>query len=268
MTRHDHKSAKLPDGTTIPYVEHGDPSGVPVLLLHGITDSLHSFDPIVPHLPPSVRAVAVTQRGHGDAGRPAAGYHVEDFAGDAAAFMEAVGIGSAVVVGHSMGSYVAQRVAMRYPHRVRGLVLVGSFTTLRGNAGMLEFWEQVSALRDPIDPGFAREFQLSTIARPVPDAFLDLVVAESLKVPARVWQGALQGLIVDDHSGDLGRIEAPALLVWGDRDAHMPRSEQEALLAGIERSALEVYEGVGHAPHWEDPRRFAADLAAFAAAWR
>ena len=64
------KTIVLPTGVTLPYVEQGDPDGVPVILLHGVTDSWRSFEPVLPHLPPSIRAFALTQRGHGDADRP------------------------------------------------------------------------------------------------------------------------------------------------------------------------------------------------------
>ena len=67
----DVKSVKLSNGVTLPYVEQGDPSGVPVVLLHGITDSWRSFAPVLPSLPASIHAFALTQRGHGDADRPA-----------------------------------------------------------------------------------------------------------------------------------------------------------------------------------------------------
>ncbi len=51
--------------------------GTPVVFLHGITDSLRSFELAFPHLPRSIHAIAVTQRGHGDAGRPTTGYHAD-----------------------------------------------------------------------------------------------------------------------------------------------------------------------------------------------
>jgi non-heme chloroperoxidase len=97
------KSVELPDRVRLPYVEQGGPSGVPILLLHGVTDSIHAF--------------ALTQRGHGDADRPAAGYRTRDFEADVAAFADAVGLASAVVVGHSMGITNAQRFAIDHPER-------------------------------------------------------------------------------------------------------------------------------------------------------
>jgi non-heme chloroperoxidase len=258
------KFVELPERVKIPYVEQGDPAGTPVLLLHGVTDSWHSFERVLPHLPESIHAFALTQRGHGDASRPAAGYLSRDFAADLAAFMDALQMGAAVIVGHSMGSTVALRFAIDYPERALGLVLAGSFATLRGNPCVLELWNSaISMLTDPVDPRFVREFQESTLAQPVPQAFLETVVRESLKVPARVWRAAFEGFLEDDFSGELNKIETPALIIWGERDGFCPRSDQEALAAAIADSRLVVYSGTGHGLHWEKPDRFAADLVAF-----
>ncbi len=258
------KSVQLPGRVRLEYVEQGDPAGVPVVMLHGVTDSWHSFEPVLPHLPDSIRAFALTQRGHGDADRPASGYRTRDFAADVAGFADALGLGSVVIVGHSMGSTNAKRFAIDYPGRTRGLVLVGAFASYRSNPTLVEFWESaVSTLTDPIAPGFAREFQESTLARPVPAAFLDTVVRESLKVPARVWRAAFAELFEDDFAAELGKIAAPSLVLWGDRDGFARRADQEVLVAGIAGSRLEIYEGTGHALHWEEPERFAAELTAF-----
>ncbi len=101
------KSVDLSTGVTLPYVEHGDPTGTPVLLLHGYTDSWRSWQLVLSYLPDSIHAFALTQRGHGDADRPESGYRPQDFAADVAAFMETLGIGDAVIAGASMGSIVA-----------------------------------------------------------------------------------------------------------------------------------------------------------------
>jgi pimeloyl-ACP methyl ester carboxylesterase len=58
-------------------------------------------------------------------------------------------------------------------------------------------------------------------------------------------------------------IAAPTLLVWGDRDAPVPRADQDIALRAIASAKLSVYEGAGHARHWEQPERFAQDLTAF-----
>lgn len=258
------QSITLSTHVTPSYVEQGDPTGIPVILLHGVTDSWRSFELVLPHLPPSLHVFALSQRGHGDASRPLTGYSFHDFAADVAAFIDTQKLGPVVLVGHSMGSGVAQRFALTYPKRLLGLVLIGSFAALRTNPAVREFWDSaVSLLVDPIDPQFVREFQQSTLAQPVPTGFFETVVNESLKVPARVWKATFSTFQQEDWSTELGKITAPTLIVWGDQDAVCPRSDQDMLLAAIPGSRLIIHSGAGHAPHWEEPERFAADLAAF-----
>lgn len=257
------KSIELPNGIKLQYVERGDPIGVPVLFLHGITDSWHSFEPVLPHLPGFIRAFALSQRGHGDSDRPASGYHPRDFADDIVAFMDALKLKQAVIAGHSMGSNIAQRFALDYPERILGLALTASFFSFRGKQCVIELRDSVSNLTYPIDRDFALEFQQSTLAKEVPQTFLEMVVEESRKAPARVWRAALEGLLEADHSAELYKIKSPTLIVWGDQDAYCPRSDQEALREAITGSHLLVYMGAGHALHWEYPERFASDVAAF-----
>lgn len=257
------KTVALPTGGSVSYVEQGDATGVPLLLLHGFTDSWRSFEMVLPHLPESIHAIALTQRGHGDSSRPPAGYRFGDFASDVEAFMNVLGIDAAVVAGHSMGSLIAQRFAIDKPERVLRLALVNSFAVLRDNPGVLELYSAVSTFDGPVDEQFVREFQLSTLAQPVPPAFFETVVRESLKVPAFVWRAVLEGFLEEDHSEELNKIKAPTLIVWGDQDTFCARSDQEHLTAAIRDSRLLVYQGTGHAVLWEQPERFARDLTEF-----
>ena len=256
----------LATGVTLEYVERGDPKGTPVIFLHGVTDSWRSFEHVLPHLPASIRAIAVSQRGHGDSSRPDH-YRYIDFSSDVAALLDALEIPSAVIVGHSMGGLVAQRFALDHPARTRGLVLLGTFATIKGHPGVQAMWDEtLKTLTDPVDPAFARGFQESTLARPIPPAQLDTFVAESLKVPARVWQATFREFLDTDFSADLGRITAPALVVWADQDAFASRTERDRLATSIGTATVLEYGGYGHAMHWEDPARVAADVARFVAA--
>ena len=259
------KSVILPNNVRLQYVERGKASGVPVVFLHGVTDSWRSFEPLLERLPDTIHAIAITQRGHGGSSKPAAGYLYSDMADDLRAFMNALELENAVIVGHSMGSMVAQRFAADYPERVAGLVLMGAFRTIHGDPGLQAFWEAtLCTLSDPVDPALAREFQVSTLARPVPPEFLETAISESLRVPARVWRDTFRGFLdTPDFSQHLSRVTAPTLIAWGELDAYPSRSDQEALHAAIPGSRLITYPGAGHAFHWEDPGRFAADLVAF-----
>jgi pimeloyl-ACP methyl ester carboxylesterase len=236
-----------------------------LVFLHGVTDSWHSFERILPLLPPSVRAFAISQRGHGDSSRPENGYLLSDMSRDLRAFMDAVGLQRAVIAGHSMGAMVAQRFVVDHPERVSALVLMGAFSTLFHDPGMIDFYQSaIAPLTDPIEAAFAREWQQSTLARAMPEDHLDTVVAETLKVPARVWHAAFKGFLeTPDFSAELARVTVPALILWGDQDTYALRASQDRLRSVIPGAKLLVYEGNGHALHWEDPVRFTSDLASF-----
>jgi len=260
------KTVVLPSGVALSYAERGDSTGVPLVLLHGYTDSWRSWIPVLAALPPSIRALAPSQRGHGDSAKPEHGYDMASFAADVAGLLDRLAIPRAAIAGHSMGSMVALRFAADRPERTLGLVLLGAFRSLRGNPEIVALWDEaVATVCDPVDPGFVRAFQESTLAQAVPPAFFAGVVAESLKVPARIWRAALRAQIDEDLGGVLPRIAAPALVLRGERDTIGTRDEHAALgaLPGARRA---IYEGAGHGLHWEEPTRAAADIAAFVAA--
>ena len=251
-------------GLEIPYLEQGDPDGVPVVLLHGITDSHRSYGPVLEALPASVRAVALTARGHGDAGKPETGYDQARMAADVIDAMDALGIERAIVAGHSMGSWTAQRIAADHPDRVLGVVLAGAFASFHDKPEIHGLLEEFAELGDPIDPAYARAWQDSTMALSAPEPFMRMIVEETCKPPAHVWRAAMEGLAAE-RPLPAGAITAPTLLCWGERDDFVPRSDQDALLSRIPGAELRVYEGGGHALHWERPARYAADLVDFAA---
>lgn len=249
---------------TLPYEERGGESGVPVILLPGIMDSARSFEPVLDALPASVRAIALTLRGHGDASGPARGYAISDMVQDVLTFMDAQGVPAAVLVGHSLGGVVARRLAAAHPARVLGLVLVSTFVTLRDHAHIAELARTMSSLRDPVDRGFVRAFQRGMVSRPVDVDFLEEVVDESLKIPARGWDLSFRTLVEEPPDlADLREVHTPTRLVWGDRDTIATRADQDAICAAINGATLLVYDGAGHAPHWEEPARFGRDLLAF-----
>jgi pimeloyl-ACP methyl ester carboxylesterase len=252
----------LNTGVTLQYAERGNGKGKVIIFLHGYTDSWFSFSTVMANLPPQYHAYALTHRGHGDSEKPLAGYLMQDFAGDVIALMDHFGIHRAYVVGHSMGSVIAQRVAIDFPDRVKKLVLIGSVADVTTNEVVLGLKEYVDTLEDPIDPAFVLDFQASTLYNPIPEAFLETVVNESLKVPARVWQAALAGMVVD-HTAELQFITAPTLLIWGDKDDIFLYSDQLMLDEGIADSTLLIYSDTGHGVHWEFPQRFTADLVDF-----
>ena len=253
---------RLKTGIELQVAQSGPSTGEPILMLHGITDSWFSFSMVMERMPADYRLILPSQRGHGDSDRPACCYAVSDFVGDAVALLDALGIQKATVVGHSMGSIVAQRIAIDHPDRVHRLVLIGSAPTVN-NQTTREFVQAVETLPDPVPTDFIREFQASTAYKPLPTVFFDRVIEESSKLPARVWRDALAGLMSLDLKSQLPRIQAPTLIMWGAHDAMFGRAYQDDFLRLIPKARLIAYDDLGHAPPWEDPARVAEDLVKF-----
>lgn len=250
-------------GTSLAYTAHGSPSGAPVLLLHAWGESRRCFDRLLPVLPAGLHALAVDQRGHGDADKPTDGYSLAEAAADVEAFLDAVEVPRAVLVGSSSGGYVAQQVAVTSPDRVAGLVLVGSPRSLQGRPA---FADEVEGLTDPVSPDWVRQSLTWFPAyHDIPAWYLDDRVDDGAGVPAHVWRDAFQGLITAQPPTETGTITAPTLVIWGQRDELLPRDHAERLAAVIPSSRLTVYPDTGHLVLWEQPEQVAADVAAFVA---
>lgn len=244
------------------YAEQGNPADQPLVLLHGLSDSWFSYSRVLTALASSYHVYALDQRGHGDTERPTTGYAMTDLAADVVAFLDAMGLDKVTLVGHSLGSIVAIETALAAPAHLDALVLIGANT--RWDAPeLVAFQEVVDGLEDPIPAAFVREFQASTAFEPLPEAFMDRVVAESLKLPARVWRAALAGAVGVDYADRLGAISMPALVLGGEEDAYCPQANQHALAAHIPSAELKLYPQLGHCPHWERPEAFVRDVEAF-----
>ncbi len=260
------QSIRLPDGATVRYVEQGPRDEMPLILLHGFPDSWLSYEMVLTNLPSTIRAIALSQRGFGNSDKPDDGYHPRDLAVDLLNFMKLRRIPRAVLVGHSMGALVAQRFAIDFPELVAGLALIGTFKTLRDSGELAELIDEIAGMADPIELDLVRAFQASTLAQPVLDAFFQTVVTEGARLPLSIWRAALREIAAYDDSAELPRIAAPTILFWGERDNFSTYEQQQDLASQIPGAELRVYAGAGHSLHWEEPRRFATDLANFARA--
>jgi pimeloyl-ACP methyl ester carboxylesterase len=229
-------------------------------MLHGYSDSSFSFSRVLPLLPASLRVIVPDQRGHGRSDRATGDYSMDVLARDVVELMDALNVPTATIVGHSMGSFVARRAASLAPERVSRLVLVGA-GPWTSNAAFAELKVAVNGLMDPVDRGFVREFQYSTVSQPVPAEFMDRVIADSLTLDAPTWKALMDGMV--GYRPAEAEIAAPTLVLGGDKDAVFPTAEQRALGEKIRGAQVRILPGIGHSPHWEVPDQFVAELLRF-----
>ncbi len=246
---------RLSTGITMAYLEVGPANGPVVILIHGLTDSIRSWITALRALharDPGLHILAIDQRGHGatslppgDAcpGAPEQCYRMVDFAADLVDFMHRKGIPRATLVGHSLGTFVVQEVALTHPEMVEKAILVATSTTCVDNP-VLKYY----VLAEPVEgswkanlvsQGFAFPddvYGLTPInaapfdapiymrdvwvADPVADpAFLAPYIPETAQVRLGTWIGASRALLVTDNTTRLLGLDVPTLVIWATQDS-------------------------------------------------
>jgi len=248
----------LVDGARIRCIDAG--RGVPVVFLHGLGASMYAWRKNLAAVAAAgFRVIAFDNRGFGLSDKPAAPYDNAAYARLAIALMDSLRLTDAVLVGHSMGGAIAAQVAIEYPRRVRGLVLVGS-------AGL--------GARDPLLFRMARWPVLGRVvlafrgrgftARLLRSTYFDPVRVTAADVDqyyapvaqpqyGRALMGVLRQFRFDALQGRLDRIAAPTLVLWGEEDRWVPLGLGRALAAGITRSAFLSVARAGHSVQEEAP---------------
>lgn len=248
------------DGIETFYAEHG--AGSPLLLIHGAEADNSMFDRLVPLLSTRWRCLAYDQRDSGRTRNGAAEYQIEQLADDAAGFIAAVGLPRAHVFGTSLGSVIAQHLAVRHPERVDRLVLSSA---IRAGQLMTDFAPETAArlatLRaDPVAnaDALAAHFFPAAHLKEHPGLFA------SLRSPRSAEQAARRaGLLRRCYDLDISGIANPTLVLVGAEDGLVPPAHSLSIadeIPGAERHALE---GVGHVGSVQSPAATAQVLERF-----
>lgn len=257
------RHVQLPNGIRLAYAELGNPAGPPVLLLHGFTDSSRAWTALAPYLE-GHRLLIPDQRGHGGSSRPDCCYAVSDLAHDALLFLDAIGVERADVVGHSLGSMVAQRLAAEHPNRVERVVLAGS--TALAPVGRGDWlWEQVMALKAPVasNRAFLSQWSLGASPTPVDPELVRHADAEAAGVPLHVWRAVPRELLATPAGRYAPDIEAPVLILSGGRDELFPAEHHRALVAAFPEAEARIFPELGHNFIVERPHEVGPAIAAF-----
>jgi pimeloyl-ACP methyl ester carboxylesterase len=259
---------ELSTGITMSYVEMGVADGPVLILQHGMTDNSRVWSLSAPTFAAAGYHVYMPDlRGHGYSDQPNTGmYTVSDFAADLNAFMEAMGIESADVVGHSLGSMTMQAFMLLYPERCKSVTLVSS-TPVTPDALGTYYYDYALGLGEDEHPD--DEFMAAWYDNPNPvdEEFLSYVMKESQQLSALSWRAIAAGSAVEDLRSFYPFFDdsIPTLIMHGSLDGFFSDEMQQELLEYLPFATYQVYEGVGHNIQYEIPEQFAQDVLAFIA---
>jgi pimeloyl-ACP methyl ester carboxylesterase len=227
-----------------------------VLCLHGWPNTNRVWRPLADSLllAAPFRIVAPDLRGFGASDAPEAGYTCAQFADDAIAIAEGLGLSGYALFGHSMGGKLAQVAAARQPAGLAALVLLTPGTVVGAPPG-----EAASRKAIRGDEAKTAEMLAGWAARPLPEPKKIELVQDALKVSRAAWDGWIDTMRGEDFTAEVGQIAVPTLVVGGGKDPL--RSEEELRREVVGRIPGAVYASLpqcGHLPHLEEPTTLAA----------
>ncbi|MFN0093889.1 MAG: alpha/beta fold hydrolase [Dehalococcoidia bacterium] len=256
------------NGARIHIVDRG--AGDPIVLVHGFGGSTFSWRYAQPLLAANHRTIAVDLPGFGQSDRnPAVGLGHDDHADRLAALLDAVGLRSATFIGHSMGGAICQRLAVRHPERVDRLVLVASVDATepvrRGGRGAARpAMKALAAI-----PGAVDFMSRQSLKRMVFDpASVTPAMAEGYAAPLRL-KGTADCLFAMTRATatqappELSNVNAPTLVISGERDRLFSQEAGKALAAKIPGARHVVIPQTGHLVAEELPEAFVEEVVAF-----
>jgi len=276
-TDHPEKPARFPrarnvhaHGVDTFYLEAGE--GPPVILLHGLGATNASMLPMLAALAHDHRVLAPDLPGFGDSGKPVMPLHAAFFARWLAAFLDAVGVERAHLIGNSMGGRTAIEAALRAPERVDRLVLFApsmAFRRMRAFTPIVRLLAAEMAVVPMLVPRatvFAVLRTMFSRHTRVPDAWHEAAVDEFLRVFSTprgriAFFSAARQIYLEEAHGPRGfwqrlpALSRPALFLWGDRDQLVPVGFARHVESALPHARSVILDDCGHVPQFEHPER-------------
>jgi esterase len=271
-TGHDrHVTAR---GLRFHYVEWGAPDAPPLLCLHGITQTAHSWDEVAAELSSTHRVLCFDQRGHGDSDwAPDGDYARQTQAADLDAITDALGVSGFILAGMSMGGINAITFTARHPQKVQALIIVdvSPEIQMQGVENIRNFIQAADEL-DSFEAFVERAHQfnprrsldnirsrLSHNLKQLPSGRWTWKYDKALRSPERGFHAsALLNLWDDVHA-----IRCPTLIIKGGESDILSAESAGKLQAAIPRSRVAVVPGAGHSVMGDNPAAFVAAARTF-----
>jgi pimeloyl-ACP methyl ester carboxylesterase/putative sterol carrier protein len=273
----------LAGGVRTFYLESGPSDAPPVVLFHGLGATSTSFLPLMWDLARDYRVISVDLPGFGESGKPVRPLHAAYFARWAVAFLDALAIDRAYLIGNSMGGRVALEVALRHPERAIRLGLLTpslAWRRFRIAAGLVRILRpELAVLPIPMLHALVLQSIRTMFARPdrLPPAAMNGAADEFVRY-FRTTRGriaffsAAREIYLEDPHGRRGfwnrlsKLEVPSLFVFGKQDRLVSHRFQRYVQRSVPHATCELLDDCGHVPQFELPERTNALVRAFFAA--
>jgi 3-oxoadipate enol-lactonase len=256
------------NGVRLHYEESGAGAET-IVFTHGLLVSSEMFRAQVQALSPGFRCVTFDFRGQGQSEVTLDGYDMDSLTEDMEALIEGLGCIPCHVVGHSMGSFVALRLALRRPKWTKSLVLLAASADPQPRGEVVQYWLMILLARrfglgmvvnQVMRIMFSRIFLEDPACAPLRKDWRRRLIANHPVGAARAVQGVITRKSLIDQ---LGQIDVPTLIVAGERDRSAPPARSRRIQAHIPGSSLVVVPGAGHLFPVEEPQAVNSALAEF-----
>ena len=228
--------------------------GTPLVMLHGLTASHTAFDWEEDYFKERYRVITMDARGHGQSDRPRS-YVLSDLVEDVIAILDHLKIRKAHILGISMGSYIAQGIALEYPERVDKLILVATKSNGKTSSTqelMLAHADEIEGMDEPqIRDALAKYIYHDTEA--VARRMEETPQPELNEIELAAAHKALAGF---DFRSALPMVQAETLIISGKYDGLNPPDRGKELANLMLNGHFVEFEHSGHAPQTEEPERF------------
>lgn len=248
-------------GHRLHYRIDGPDDGVPVVFANSLGTDLTLWDPILPHLPKSLRILRFDKRGHGNSDCPPGPWSMGALVRDTEQLMDQTGFKDAIFVGLSIGGMIAQGLAAKRLDLIRAVVLSNTGAKI----GTRAIWDdrikatQEGGLEAVVEANmqrwFSRKFRDSDAFPPWRDLFL--------RTPVTGWTGCASAISGTDFFSTTAALRLPALAIAGSEDGSTPPDLVRETGGLIPGSKFELIRGAGHLPCVDHPERYAEILTEF-----
>ena len=265
------KYITLPNGLTVHVRDEGDSEASPIVLVHGHSEDMHTWNKLAEKLVENFRVVRFDLRRHGLTGpAPDNEYNLENYVTDLSLLIDNLGIGSFVLVGHSMGGRISLKYTLDRPDKVNGLVLLSSSGAPREEKTSPPM--ALKLMKNPLGRALIKRLWSRKMAK---SSLVDMVYDESLITEReidRMWDfsrypGSMAAMFReyakkwdDFNEGQMKTITTNTLLIWGEEDTICPISMGNWYDSKLPNSVIVRLPNIGHVPQFEDPEKCLTEI--------